>query len=272
MDLEKVGVVPRRTADPEEALRFIREDGGAILTGLGLRAEDACQAACDVFGEKALAVPEAAKVFDGGEKADQPKGRSQTTQSRSHTDGFAYGDKYPDYVLLLCANQCAVGGESFLVDGYALLEEMEDDPEHSWLPEALNSVKVDQTEIGLQISTNTIVKTGPNGRKMLLMADEEYQRPREDSADPERDRQMIHAWRRIVDDVGNRIARFKLCPGEAFVIDNYRLFHGRDCYEDPNRSMWRVWIWTKDCSYGLPDGILHSDHRYAHRPLDTGST
>jgi alpha-ketoglutarate-dependent taurine dioxygenase len=265
MNLEKIGVVPRRTANPKEAQQFIEEEGSAILTGLGLSAEEACEAAYAIFGDKVLAVPEAACVYDGGEMDSRPPGHSNETQSRCHTDGFSYGDKYPDYILLLCAKHSEVGGESFLVDGYSLVEEMETDPDLKWMPDALSKVRIDQTEPGMQVSTNTIIKTGPNGRKMLLMADETYQRPREDSEDPDRDQQMIRGWRQTVDDLANKITKFKLYPGEASIIDNYRLFHGREAYEDIERLMWRVWIWTDDCSFGLPDGLLHSDSRYARR-------
>ncbi len=48
------------------------------------------------------------------------------------------------------------------------------------------------------------------------------------------------------------------------MIDNYRMFHGREPYADLDRLMWRVWIWT-DESKGVPEGMLHSDSRYANQ-------
>ena len=43
--------------------------------------------------------------------------------------------------------------------------------------------------------------------------------------------------------------------------DHHRgMFHGRDPYSDPRRTLWRCWLWTK-ASRGLPDvegGELHS--------------
>jgi hypothetical protein len=47
------------------------------------------------------------------------------------------------------------------------------------------------------------------------------------------------------------------------VIDNYRMMHGREGYADLDRQMWRVWVWTTS-AWGVPDGPLHSDSRYAH--------
>jgi hypothetical protein len=53
-----------------------------------------------------------------------------------------------------------------------------------------------------------------------------------------------------------------LDTGEALVIDNYRVLRGRETYEDPDRTMWRVWVWTYR-GVGAPDAMLHSDSRFA---------
>ena len=158
MDLSSVGVVPKRTADPFEALSLVQSDGGVILTGLGLDGEDGRNASFAVFGDGVLAVPSAARVFIGGEQDRIPEGHSNATRSHTHTDGYSYGEKYPDYILLLCARHCETGGESFLVDGYALLDLMRDDSEYGWLPDALCTVPVNQTEPGMRRSMGTILK------------------------------------------------------------------------------------------------------------------
>ena len=263
MRLDQVGVVPKRTADPQEALRLVKQAGAAILTGLGREAEDGRQAAMAVFGDKLLAVPPAAIVNEGGDKDRRPMGLTYETRSKCHSDGYAYGDKYPDYILLLCNKHSEEGGESFLVDGYKMLEVMAEDPEVGWIPQALNTVRINQTEAGMQPSTSTIVKTSPMGRKMLLMANEIDQRPRDDSTDPVRDQEMLVKWRETIYEATDHIPHFKLYPGEAYVVDNYRLFHGREAYTDIDRNMWRVWVWTEDSAFGLPDGLLHSDSRNA---------
>jgi len=43
--------------------------------------------------------------------------------------------------------------------------------------------------------------------------------------------------------------RFKLEPGDAVCMDNFRMMHGREPYTDPNRLLYRVWVWT---TAGLP--------------------
>ena len=46
------------------------------------------------------------------------------------------------------------------------------------------------------------------------------------------------------------------------MVDNYRMFHGRDPYTDADRMLWRVWVWTRD-ALGVPELELASDSRYA---------
>ena len=54
------------------------------------------------------------------------------------------------------------------------------------------------------------------------------------------------------------VSRFMLESGEALVIDNYRVLHGRDGYTaegfESDRKIWRIWCWT-DRSKGLPEGV-----------------
>ena len=52
--------------------------------------------------------------------------------------------------------------------------------------------------------------------------------------------------------------RFHLESGEALLIDNLRMLHGREGYSSKSlgndRKMWRVWAWT-DRTDGLPEGM-----------------
>jgi hypothetical protein len=51
-------------------------------------------------------------------------------------------------------------------------------------------------------------------------------------------------------------ARFRVEAGEALLIDNYRMLHGREAFDNDarERKLWRVWCWT-DESNGLPQGM-----------------
>lgn len=270
MDLSTVGVVPERTSDPTEARRLVERDGAAIVTGLGRDSAASEQVGRDVFGDDLLALPPAVFVSDGGHKDRRPDGLSSRTRSQCHTDGYSYGRQYPDHFLLLCDRDSAVGGESFLVDGYALLDQMEADPEWAWLPIALRTVSIDQTEAGMRPLVGPLVTATDRGRHMLVMSNAVDQGPVADSDDPDRDRTMIETWRDTVYAATDHVEKFKLAPGEAVVVDNYRLFHGREPYTDEQRRMWRVWMWTTASDSGAPVGTLASDSRNARMP--TAST
>ena len=97
---------PRRTFDPAHARRVLEADGCVILTGLGRSPEDAVAVAHSVFGTDVLQVPEPSEVRAGGAKDRRPTDLDHSAPLPSHTDGFSYGDRYPDYFLLLCGYFC----------------------------------------------------------------------------------------------------------------------------------------------------------------------
>ena len=50
--------------------------------------------------------------------------------------------------------------------------------------------------------------------------------------------------------------RFRLRAGQAVLVDNYRVHHGRDAYRDLGRRMWRLWHWTKGCGQVPADATV----------------
>lgn len=251
---------PARTDDPAEARRLVELDGAVILTGRGTSADDAVAAAHALFGDEVLQVPPPSEVRAGGDRDRRLPTLDHTTPLPAHTGGFAYGDRYPDYFLLSCAESSPVGGESFLVDGEAVVAQLGVQPGGGDLVRRLQTVAIDQTEPGMQRSVTPAIGRTSAGRLMLRRFP--YQRPRDESTDPELDAAMIEQWRDAVTVAAAAAQRFKLAPGDVEVIDNYRMMHGREAYDDLDRLMWRVWIWTT-AAWGVPTGPLHSDSRYA---------
>lgn len=254
-----LGIDPQITHSTAEALHLVRRDGAVIFEPVGNTAEDAVGLGHTIFGDAVQSIPEAARVFVGGEmdRYEQP---DHHLPLKPHTDGFAYGDLFPDYIMLTCVNASPVGGESFLVDGYAVLDQLAaDDPA---LVKDLESVVVDQTEEDMQVSQSPIVQYNAAGR--ILLRRNFSQCPLPTSQQPEKDQAMIDTWVNAVDAAGDVVPRFKVEPGQALIIDNYRMLHAREGYEDLSRMMWRVWVWTNE-ALGLPDMPLHSDSRYAQR-------
>jgi gamma-butyrobetaine dioxygenase len=260
MDLKACGVKPEVVGAIEAIQPLLQRDGAVVIDGPECGEHASRKLAHEIFAERTLAVPEAARVFEGGE---YDHARTQVTNhiaTPAHSDGFAYGDLYPDYMMLSCIRECAAGGESVLIDGYEVHQQLLNDRELGWAGKALTETVVDQTEAHMQIALSPIVMNNGQGRTMVRKTLE--QKPAPDSTDPERDAQMIKIWLDTINAAFEHAPRFKLLPGQTLVVDNYRLLHGRDAYEDLQRMLWRIWVWTTD-SLGVPDLPLASDTRHA---------
>jgi hypothetical protein len=159
-------------------------------------------------------------------------------------------------MALVCVQDGATGGDSFLADGYALLEHMDRS-----LRDFLLSADVDQTEPDAHQTIAPIVLTLPSGRRAVRQP--LYAQPAPGSTRREHDAVQIARWKALTAELSETVPRFRLAPGEVLLADNYRVLHGRDPYEG-ERFLWRVWAWTT-AGNGTPDGPLHSDSRYAFR-------
>ena len=248
-------IVPERTADPAVAATLVARDGAAILTGWGTSADDARAAAHAIFGSAILAVPEPARVYEGGEGDRKPFGSDVPLPL--HTDGFAYGALACDHFLLSCVIGGDTGGESVLVDGYRMIDELADiDPE---LHRFVTEVDIDQTEPDMRPFVAPLAHHRATGRRVVRRPG--FILPAPTSNDPERDREMMRRWSELTEAHRVGAARFLLAPGEVACIDNDRVLHSRDSFTG-ERLMWRVWVWTT-AGDGTPTGFLHSDSRYA---------
>ena len=255
-----VSAQPVRSSRPDAVMRAVERDGVAVLVGVGPDPDDAVAAARAIFAGRVVAIPEPAEVRAGGVKDRTAAEVDETMPLPPHTDGFAYGDRYPDYFLLSCVQASGVGGESYAVDGHAVLAELGRRPGGPELIERMSTVPVDQTEPGMRGSLTPLVMHNDEGRVMLRRFP--FQKPADDSVDVASDADMIAQWHAAASEAALSAPRFKVDTGEVVVFDNYRMMHGREPYDDRNRLMWRVWVWTTS-AFGVPDGQLHSDSRYA---------
>jgi alpha-ketoglutarate-dependent taurine dioxygenase len=266
-----------RTDDPAVARQQLAERGACVLCGLRPEAESTVEASLAIWGrDDLLSAPPVAEVsmavnqppheptgvptwysgvsrepphpterYDGSPGKTPPRAHSELLEP--HSDGYAYGDAYPDAIVLLCAQDCEEGGETFIVDGYGVLETLESSPEHSWVVDALASREVCQGEAGRRSSVSSVAQRAPSGRTMLRNM-LWVQRPNEENSPEEQrlDAEMLDAWHSAV--MAAPRSHVKLAPGEALVIDNYRCFHGRTPFGKgaEGRQLWRQWVWTTD--------------------------
>ena len=248
-------IVPERSADPAVVAELVARYGGAILTGWGPSSDDAQAAAHAVFGASVLAVPEPARVYEGGEGDRKPFGSHEPLPL--HTDGFAYGSQACDHFLLSCVIDGDTGGESVLVDGYQMVDQLATvDPE---LHRFVTEVDIDQTEPDMRPFVAPLVHHRQTGRRVVRRPG--FILPAPGSTDPEGDRVLMSRWAAATEAQRVVARRFRLAPGEIACIDNDRVLHSRDAFTG-ERLMWRVWVWTT-AGNGTPTGVLHSDARYA---------
>ena len=260
MSFESCGVLPRIVTDLTEARKELQTTGAVIFERIDCTEAGTRAFAREIFGDRLRALPDGARVFEGGEHDITRVQATNLNTTPCHTDGFAYGDLYPDFMLLSCVQESEIGGESILVDGYKVLEALETDAELAWAASAVREREIDQTETGMQTSLSPICMDNGSGRTMVRRTLE--QRPAQFSSDPENDQKMIDVWHQSIDRASGLAPKFKLLPGQVVIVDNYRLMHGRSPYEDLRRMLWRVWVWTDEC-LNVPDLPLASATRFA---------
>jgi len=181
-----------------------------------------------------------------------------------HVDGAkAYGSSAPDVIFLLCERACQQGGGNFVVDGAALVQELAaEDPE---LGEAIFSRPVTQvyysvTATGKGEWTAPLASKTPFGRVQVLCPNVfecddplERVRPCADSPSPELDERLIRAFAAKMRKAQDDAPRFRTSEGQTLVIDNYRMWHGREPFYSLDRTLWRVWAWTVSGNELPPD-------------------
>jgi len=264
------GVVPRRCSTPSEAFSLLRSEGVAIVSGIGTAHEDARALAQHVLDPLAPVVPDPAPIKEGGGNRDRSYVTSNLGETfavpfqSGHTDGFAYGNAYPDFIFLLCVRPAAVGGASFAVDTYAILDRLvaSDRPDDAALAAFLQTVPIEQTEPGFVSSVGPAI--GDNGRGRRMARWTPVQRPVAGLSADEHARQTawLARWTELAHQASLAAPRFMLHAGDALCLDNYRLLHGRTGFDDTERSLWRIWAWTSEAP-DVPGGLLFSDSRYA---------
>lgn len=301
------GILPKKVRSPEEARECVRRDGAVILTGL--QTELSGQ---DAFKDRAVDLPQ--RIFGADWICSAPPaGIGITNKSNAeelvikykenwgkptevippwgpncaHTDGEAYGDRFPPYLFLLNVHQSTEGGENAIVSSSFVVEEMErsGDPRLVETARLLRTVPVDQTQYGANGATGVscvspIAQTLPNGRVMIKMATSsqkpatgqqkidakndawlaenvghslEARRGWDEEEAMERDQQMIDTFKDAVFAATAHAPRFKILPGEALLVDNYTALHAREGYADMGRRAWRVWMWVDGDCFGGPD-------------------
>jgi Taurine catabolism dioxygenase TauD, TfdA family len=264
MDLRSVNCTPRLATSPERARSLVALDGAAVVAGIATL-EEAIAFGEQMLGERRVLVRpqfEATKEYHDSEAeafaalgADE-RGREryqggQEIMQPAHYDGFGFGDVAPDHIFLWCERPCEQGGASFLVDGLQLVDALTaEDPE---LGRRLWEVDIDHSEPHFDGgAVSPIARVLPGGRVQVRAHPSQSALVGPHQAD---EQGLVDRWIAAVDAARALGPRFRVEVGDMICIDNYRVFHGRDGYVDPERKLHSIWAWTTS-AIAVPDGPL----------------
>eukprot|EP00977_Amphora_coffeiformis_P013706 scaffold3651_cov156-Amphora_coffeaeformis.AAC.3 len=212
-----------------------------------------------------------------------------------HSDGYIWGDKYPDLVILSCEEPAGENqGANYLIDGYDVVARLDsttkaflektliDHTERSetayvngaesivpvvrWLePRGWRQNESENRETSRRLCWRRMIGKDFAGKQVEDKETGEVQyaslwAPVQESEDKEAVKEALHELDRAIAAEGHESLRFTLAKGEALIVDNFRMLHSREAFHglDHKRRMWRVWSWT-NASFGLPPQVVASN-------------
>ncbi|HTW08991.1 MAG TPA: TauD/TfdA family dioxygenase [Acidimicrobiales bacterium] len=224
--------------------------------------------ASDILGDKLLKIDfqfatsryaddlEAARV--AALPVIDPRGRKRFFQPPSmrmipHNDGFAFGDFGPDYLFLWCQRPANAGGDSTVIDGAKLVKLLEDDGSTADLARFCWEVDIDLSD-----PSNLAANEGPIARRLASGRVQVHNHPHilaKAGANEALEGPMVRRWQEAVISARDSGPTFRIEAGEMLCIDNYRMLHGRDAFDDEARMVHAMWAWTTD-ALAVPSGSV----------------
>jgi trimethyllysine dioxygenase len=152
-----------------------------------------------------------------------------------HTDG-TYSFDSPGFQMFHCVQFDGTGGESTLVDGFKVADDIRRNDPAAF--EALSSVKVPAQYLGDGVhlrAEHAIIGLDAEGQ-LAQIAYNNYDRApfMLPSARMSEFYRALKIFNRMVNDPANEIT-MRLAPGTALLFDNWRLLHGRRAYRGYRR-------------------------------------
>ncbi|GAA1829129.1 hypothetical protein GCM10009836_03680 [Pseudonocardia ailaonensis] len=233
--LGSAGVVPPHVTDLRAGLD---RAGAAIVTGYATDPERLVDAAATALGGRLR------ELF-----GIRPQGGLDAPVLGLHNDGATvvvdvHGrsvrlrDPDEDWLLMLCGRAADEGGDSVLVDGYALVDALRTapEPELREVHDFLVGVDVDFFGAWEQVPRGVpptplvrrLVEHTRTGRRAVRASDYAAPVPREPRAVEHLT--LLESYADVLATAMDVAPRFRLDPQDLFVLDNYRFLHGRDAY------------------------------------------
>jgi alpha-ketoglutarate-dependent taurine dioxygenase len=222
-----------------------------------------------------------------------------------HSDGYIWGDCFPDVVMLVCEEPAGNNeGSNYLIDGYDVIAQLKDTTKQ-FLEKTLvdhtersETAYVDGAESIVQVirwldqmgwRKDDVARDGSSGRlcwrRMInkdfagKQVEDETGKVRyaslwapveEDSTEEkEAVNKVLYELDEAIAVEGRKSLRFALGKGEALLVDNFRMLHSREAFKglDHKRKMWRIWSWT-NASFGLPPQVSASSETQTDVPAN----
>ena len=169
---------------------------------------------------------------------------------QAHTDN-PYRDPQPTVQVLACLENSAEGGENMVVDGFAAAQRLRDEDAEGFALMTQYCARFGYTgSAGVALhARRPMIELSPDGQLQAVRFNARSAAP---LVDVPFDKMAGYyaAYLRfsaIIDDPAMEV-RFKLTPGEAFVVDNTRVLHARKGYSGAGTR------WLQGC-YADRDGI-----------------
>ncbi len=170
---------------------------------------------------------------------------------QAHTDN-PYRDPVPTLQLLACLENTVEGGDSFVVDGFKIAERLQQENPQGFDLLRHHCVRFEYTgSKGIRLrAKRPIIELGPDGELIAVRFNNRSAAAFSDIpyADME---DFYRAYRRfaaLIEDASMEV-RFKLKPGELFIVDNTRVLHARKAFSGSGSR------WLQGC-YADKDGLL----------------
>ncbi|MEQ3552194.1 TauD/TfdA family dioxygenase [Pseudonocardia nematodicida] len=231
--VDGTGVEPR-SASLADARGVLAEDGVVRVPGVGTDPEALVVAAATALGGRLR------ELF-----GIRPQGGTDSPALGLHNDGAyleadVHGrtvrlrDPDEDYLLMHCSVPAPSGGDSVLVDGYALVDRLATD--HPDLHGFLTRCDVDffgsRTSLPRGVPATPLlrrmVEHTRGGRRAVRASDYALPVPREPQFDEHLAR--IEEYADLLATAFEVAPRFRLDAGDLLILDNYRFLHGRDAF------------------------------------------
>ena len=187
---------------------------------------------------------------------------------KPHNDGGnPYGDLFPDFLFMVCERTADEGGESYMVDGHSILRSLPEEQREAYFGTPVEARNFDKMRGKQAVWRSPMVQRVAGSGRWCLRAEGGggFNRDQPCEAHLEKGAELMTAWDTARDVAGAAAPRFRVLPGQAMVVDNYRWLHAREPSQDSEdsggRLLWRVWVWTQHrMQHALPSNCLCMCH------------